>query len=259
MTLIVIARHREPQAAHLTRALLESAGIPARVADEHLVGANWLYSDLVGGVKVLVPADLASDAQAILDGQPSELAPDDEDRSEQPRAACPYCGEPAVSLASADRQVRAFGMLAGVPVTIGRFRMRCTTCNRSWREQPSHRGVLRVLADVAALFAIVISLVFSPFVRFRTALLLASLECWSCRAHFRRGATSCPSCGIPLPESLAYARLVRPGRAYDGICASCRLPFASADFAGDASPPCAACGSPLRQTRPIHPDQGERP
>jgi hypothetical protein len=36
--------------AYVGRSLLESAGIPAWIADENLVRMDWFYSNLVGGM-----------------------------------------------------------------------------------------------------------------------------------------------------------------------------------------------------------------
>jgi hypothetical protein len=46
--------HTSPWEAHVSRALLESEGIPAYLANEHLVWANWPMSHMLGGVRLLV-------------------------------------------------------------------------------------------------------------------------------------------------------------------------------------------------------------
>lgn len=57
--MITIAAFREPAPARIARGFLDSAGIPAEVADEYLVGIHWLYSNAVGGVKLNVPEEYA--------------------------------------------------------------------------------------------------------------------------------------------------------------------------------------------------------
>jgi len=52
--LILIATFSHPFEAHLAKGKLESEGIEAFIADENIVGINWLYSNLVGGVKLKV-------------------------------------------------------------------------------------------------------------------------------------------------------------------------------------------------------------
>lgn len=53
--------------AHLARHTLERAGIEAFVADEHVVGVNWLYANALGGVKLRVRARDAEEAIRILE------------------------------------------------------------------------------------------------------------------------------------------------------------------------------------------------
>jgi hypothetical protein len=52
--LTLIASFSHPFEAHLAKGKLESEGIEAYIADENIVGINWLYSNLVGGVKLKV-------------------------------------------------------------------------------------------------------------------------------------------------------------------------------------------------------------
>ena len=48
--LVTVRRYRDLAEAYVGRSLLESAGIPAWIADEHLVRMVWFYSNLVGGM-----------------------------------------------------------------------------------------------------------------------------------------------------------------------------------------------------------------
>lgn len=53
--LLVLARYFVPTDAYMMKACLESSGVPAVVADAHLVQANEFLTTAVGGVRVLVP------------------------------------------------------------------------------------------------------------------------------------------------------------------------------------------------------------
>jgi len=64
--LVTIARFSYPTEAHIARTKLETEGIWAFVADEHLITANWLYSNAVGGVKLQVSERNAEQALEIL-------------------------------------------------------------------------------------------------------------------------------------------------------------------------------------------------
>ena len=67
-----IARFSTMLDAHIARSKLEWVGIPAFVADEHLVTAQWFYSNAIGGVRVQVPDLFTEEALAVLDEDWSE-------------------------------------------------------------------------------------------------------------------------------------------------------------------------------------------
>lgn len=67
--LIVIASCNSVPEAQILRGVLENAGIPAMLRNEHLVNAQWLYAGAVGGVEVGVPEAFAEDAVRVLRGE----------------------------------------------------------------------------------------------------------------------------------------------------------------------------------------------
>lgn len=52
--------------ADIVRGRLEAEGIPAILGNRHLVTAEWLYSQAMGGVQVMVPSECISDAREII-------------------------------------------------------------------------------------------------------------------------------------------------------------------------------------------------
>ncbi|MDR2189186.1 MAG: DUF2007 domain-containing protein [Azonexus sp.] len=62
----VVEIHTAPWEAHISRALLESEGIPAFLQSENQIWANWQWSLALGGVRVVVPAGYAEAAASIL-------------------------------------------------------------------------------------------------------------------------------------------------------------------------------------------------
>jgi hypothetical protein len=65
--LVTVAAYNNPLEAHLAKGRLEVEGIPAYLAHEHHVWANWVYSQALGGVKVQVLVENAERAVEILD------------------------------------------------------------------------------------------------------------------------------------------------------------------------------------------------
>lgn len=66
--LYVVARYMIPMDATLARGCLEASGIPAMLADAHLMQTDLLLAPALGGVRVLVPGDHVQDAHAVLEG-----------------------------------------------------------------------------------------------------------------------------------------------------------------------------------------------
>lgn len=61
-----IAQFNDPVDAQLLQGRLQAEGIPAFLADEHLVQANRLLAIAVGGVRVQVAGDDVERARAVI-------------------------------------------------------------------------------------------------------------------------------------------------------------------------------------------------
>jgi hypothetical protein len=64
--LVLIARVFTPIEAHMLQSRLEAEGVPAVVADAHIVQANPFLTMAVGGVRVLVPESQVERAREIM-------------------------------------------------------------------------------------------------------------------------------------------------------------------------------------------------
>ena len=122
-----IAAFSQPIEAHVLKTKLESEGIRCFIADENLIGANWLYSNALGGVKLQVRPDDLDRARAILD----EPAPLDESVAPD---ACPKCGSTQIKRTNLSQRVAFVAMLlAAVPVPFARRKWTCLKCEYRWR------------------------------------------------------------------------------------------------------------------------------
>lgn len=65
--LVTVAQYHDPVDAQLLQGRLQAEGIPAFLADEHLIEANRLLAIMLGGVRVQVSADDLPRAQAVLE------------------------------------------------------------------------------------------------------------------------------------------------------------------------------------------------
>jgi hypothetical protein len=65
--LFEVARYLVPMEASLVQGCLVASGIPAVLADAHLMQTDLLLAPALGGVRILVPEDHLQQALAVLD------------------------------------------------------------------------------------------------------------------------------------------------------------------------------------------------
>ena len=71
--LVMVKRYRDLPEAFVARSILDSAEIDSFLADENLVRIDWLYSNLIGGAKLMVRPEDAETASALLNESENEV------------------------------------------------------------------------------------------------------------------------------------------------------------------------------------------
>ena len=66
--LLTIRQYRDLPQALLAKSVLESAGIECFLGDDNLIRMDWLWSNLLGGIKLRVRQEDALVASRLLDG-----------------------------------------------------------------------------------------------------------------------------------------------------------------------------------------------
>jgi hypothetical protein len=132
-TLIVVRAFSHPHEAHLACSALQAAGIQVTVADDHIVAANWLYSNAVGGVKVLVAIEDAAAAQAVLAIR-AEIEAGAVAEGGGEADTCPACGSQNVASVTPGRRLLFLSWLVvGFPVVPVMRRTKCGDCGHRFR------------------------------------------------------------------------------------------------------------------------------
>jgi hypothetical protein len=128
--------------AQLAKSVLDAAGVPARLADEHLVTMNWTYSNAVGGVKILVPEEQLEEARALLDTDAAVEAIASAGPADAPPAAgdvCRHCGSDRF-----DSRIPRLNLLGwfvfGFPVGWSRRARYCHDCGAAAEPDQSPAG-----------------------------------------------------------------------------------------------------------------------
>jgi len=65
--LFIVARYLIPMEASLMQGCMEASGIPAVLADAHLMQADLLLAPALGGVRILVPAAYVQESLAVIE------------------------------------------------------------------------------------------------------------------------------------------------------------------------------------------------
>jgi hypothetical protein len=131
--LVTVRRYRDLTEAIVGRSLLESAGIPAWIADEHFVRMVWFYSNLLGGMRLQVDEHNEAAAREILEeGAPRTITYGEEEAFEQP--TCPKCGSFEITLGDGTETGRSLVALylLSIPVPPRQAAWHCETCGARW-------------------------------------------------------------------------------------------------------------------------------
>jgi hypothetical protein len=133
-----IRQYRDQAAAMMARSVLESAGIACLLRDENTVGMDWLWSNLMGGIRLQVAEEDVEAAEALLSQPiPESIAVEGEADFDQPH--CPRCGALDISVVNVNTKVGAASMLIlGFPVQspIARDTWLCDKCGCRWVDEP---------------------------------------------------------------------------------------------------------------------------
>ena len=115
---------------------LDAAGIEAFVADENTISVDWMYSQAIGGVKVLVNEEDLDEAREVL---ASTAEPEEANPVTEAEVRCPRCGSNEFYRVEW-RRLRAITLLGCfvavivVPLWLVLPKWKCDQCGRyAWR------------------------------------------------------------------------------------------------------------------------------
>ena len=129
MTWIVVQSFSFPYEAHIAKTQLEAAGIPARIENEHTINMDWLYSNALGGVRVLVLESNLEEARALLAQDFSQELQEQFGLSEN----CPNCGSSDIQpYTEGKRPAYLVFLLLGFPLFYYKNGMKCQRCQYFW-------------------------------------------------------------------------------------------------------------------------------
>jgi hypothetical protein len=85
--LVMVKRFRDLPEAFVAKSILDSAEIDSFLADENVVRIDWLYSNLVGGAKLMVRPEDLDEATKLLDESANSEIQEDSDQEDLSKSA----------------------------------------------------------------------------------------------------------------------------------------------------------------------------
>ncbi len=134
---VTVQQYRDLADAQLAKGVLESAGIPCYLRDENTVRTQWLWSNLMGGVRLQVREEDREPQRRLCYRNPSleQIQTGDEIPYDQPR--CPRCGSLDIDTQPVDeRMVRTPMPSSELPVSFPARGWRCESCGALWVDLP---------------------------------------------------------------------------------------------------------------------------
>lgn len=104
--IITFESYYDPMLAHIVRSRLEANGISCFIADENTIGANPLYNQAVGGIKIKIFERDLQRCREILatEGDLHEQDHFEIDDETNTYVVCPFCASTNVSNISTDNE-----------------------------------------------------------------------------------------------------------------------------------------------------------
>ena len=131
--LVTIRQYRDLSEAQVARGVLESAGIACYLRDENAVRLEWVWSNLLGGVRLQVRDEDREAAEEILTQPiPEQIALDEKEHFDQPR--CPSCSSLDIHFQAIHERLGMASVLAFYPISLPTRAWICASCRAEWRD-----------------------------------------------------------------------------------------------------------------------------
>ncbi len=130
---VTIRSYRDLSEAIVARSLLQSAGIEAFLCDENLIRLDWQISNSIGGLRLQVEEEDATDAIEILDAPIPETFDYGAGNAPFTQPHCPRCHSPNITFDGASRKAALTSLyLFALPLPLGQATWICQDCGSRW-------------------------------------------------------------------------------------------------------------------------------
>jgi Putative prokaryotic signal transducing protein len=133
--LVTVQQYRDLAEAQVAKGVLDAAGRPCYLRDENALRMQWVWSNLLGGVRLQVnEQDLEAARAVLMQPIPEQIQPDGDIPYDQPH--CPRCGSLDIHYQAIHERAGLASIILFVPVPIPKRAWVCKDCGAQWREVP---------------------------------------------------------------------------------------------------------------------------
>ena len=138
--LVTVRKFRDVPEALLAQGFLKSGGVESFLVDETTIRMDWMWSNLLGGVKLCVNREDADSAAQILNQEiPEKFDFGGVEDFDQPR--CPQCNSLDIAYDDLNKPATyATAFVLGVPIQIKSRRWTCRVCGYIWDQSEEEAG-----------------------------------------------------------------------------------------------------------------------
>ncbi|MGH9516463.1 MAG: hypothetical protein ACRD3P_12395 [Terriglobales bacterium] len=131
--LSILKRFRDLPEAMLAKGKLASEGVESYLGDDNTVRMDWLWSNLLGGVKLLVrPEDVEAATHILSEPIPEEI--DFEGTAEYRQPRCPNCQSLDINFEELYKPIAYGSLFVNLPIPLQRTGWICQICRHTWEE-----------------------------------------------------------------------------------------------------------------------------
>jgi hypothetical protein len=120
----------------LAKGKLESSGIECALADDNLVRMDWLWSNVIGGLRLQVRHEDSEAALAVLNEPPPAEFTEEEVGESYVQPHCPRCDSIDIGFQTIDR-FWSYGiwLVLQFPVPVRKNNWKCYSCLAEWVDE----------------------------------------------------------------------------------------------------------------------------
>lgn len=133
LDLVEVARFLDLSSALPAKNALEAAGVNCSLRDDNMIRLDWFFSNLIGGIKLMVPREQLQAAQDVLHS-PTQESFEAGEFGEYHLPHCPQCNSLDIVFEALNKPVALTTAWLLAPLPLPRNEWKCKDCGYHWSE-----------------------------------------------------------------------------------------------------------------------------